>query len=228
LDNISQPRRIKSFGRVGGRPLSPIQSRLMSQELDKYKLGDIAQGFDPKSIDQTKAEIWFEIGFGGAEHLINQAKANPEVQFIGAEPFIEGVAKAMRAIDSENITNIRLIDNDARPILENLMDNCLDRVFILFPDPWPKSRHHKRRLINDDFLNLLARVMKKGAKIRFASDWENYAEETLACFVRNQNFEWTAQSQNDWNLAPSDHFTTRYQAKQLGDCAPIFLDFIRL
>ena len=221
-------RRIKSFGRVGGRPLSPLQSRLMETELSKFQILEVEEGFAPISIDNSKKEVWFEIGFGGAEHLINQAKTNPDVLFIGAEPFLEGVAKAMRAIDGEKITNIRLINGDARPILENFQNECLDRIFILFPDPWPKARHHKRRLINDEFVNLLARITKKGAKIRFASDWANYAEEALACFIKNPEFSWNAQSQKDWNIPPQDHFTTRYQSKKLGDCEPIFLDFTRL
>lgn len=200
----------------------------MDETLEKARLGVICDGFNPISIDETKDGVWFEIGFGGAEHLIAQAKANPNIQFIGAEPFIEGVAKALRGIKDYNLTNIKIIDEDVRPVLNNLADNCLDRVFILFPDPWPKLRHHKRRIIDDEFVANLVRIMKKGARLRFASDWANYAEEALLCFLRNPNLNWTAKFKADWQTPPDDHFTTRYQEKKLGDCEPQFFDFIRL
>lgn len=221
-------REIRSFGRIRGRSLSQAQQELMNNSLNKWLLGEVEFGFNPSKIDQTKNGVWFEIGFGGAEHLIAQAMANPNIQFIGAEPFKDGISKALRAIEDNEIKNIKIIDNDARPILNNLCNECLDRIFILFPDPWPKLRHHKRRLIDDAFVENLVRILKKGGKIRFASDWANYAEEALACFIRNPNLEWTANSQKDWQIPPDDHFTTRYQEKKLGDCAPQFFDFIRL
>ena len=221
-------REIRSFGRVRGRSLSQPQQELMNNNLVNWRLKDIEMGFNPIEIDNSKTAVWFEIGFGGAEHLIAQAMANPNVQFIGAEPFTDGIVKALRAIEDNNIKNIRIIDNDARPVLNNLCDECLERIFILFPDPWPKLRHHKRRLIDDAFVENLVRILKKNGQLRFASDWANYAEEALACFLRNPNLKWNANSQKDWQIPPNDHFTTRYQSKKLGDCEPQFFDFIRL
>lgn len=219
---------IRTFGRTKARALSKPQNLALKGQLEKWRVPDnLPDNFDPKALMPAAKNIWFEIGFGSAEHLIGQAKANPDTLIFGAEPFIEGVAKALLLIKQNEIKNIALIDDDARKILSKLKDNCLERVFILFPDPWPKSRHHKRRLFNQDFIQEMARLIKPNGKLRFATDWANYAEAVLAIMAQNQDFTWTAQSSKDWKTAPSDHFTTRYETKQMGDCAPIFLDFVR-
>ena len=170
--------------------------------------------------------VILEIGFGGGEHLVAQATAHPASRFIGVEPFLNGVASCLRHIEEANAQNIRLHNGDARDVIARLPDASLDLVYILFPDPWPKARHHKRRLIQAEFLDELARVMKPGAELRFATDWANYASWTLEQVTRHPRFTWMAESAADWRSAWPGHVTTRYETKKLGDCAPIWLRFV--
>ncbi len=174
------------------------------------------------------SEVWLEIGFGGGEHMAAQAAKRPDALVLGAEPFLNGVASALRHVDEAGLENVRLLEGDARQLLLDLPDASLTRVFILFPDPWPKTRHHKRRLIQDDVLGQLARTLKPAGKLLFATDWADYADWTLAKLTRSDAFRWTAERADDWRTPPADHVTTRYEQKRLGDCAPIFLDFERL
>lgn len=168
-----------------------------------------------------------EIGFGGGEHLVAQASAHPERRFIGVEPFLNGVGSCLRHIEESGVANVRLHQGDARDVIARLPDASLDLVYILFPDPWPKARHHKRRLIQPEFLNGLARVLKPGAEVRFATDWANYAAWTLEHFTRDARFTWLAERAEDWRKPWDGHVTTRYEEKKLGDCAPIWLRFER-
>jgi tRNA (guanine-N7-)-methyltransferase len=224
-------RRLRTFGRAGGRPLSARQRHLMDTELPKLALpvAGLRQSLDPQALFQTPREaIWLEVGFGGAEHLTGQAERHREIGFIGAEPFDEGVAKALGQIEDHGLSNVRLHHGDIRNVLDLLAPAVLDRVFILFPDPWPKKRQQKRRLIQPEFLKSLARVMKPGAKLRFATDVASYADEALGHFLAEPAFEWSAERADDWRIAPADHIETRYQIKQLGDCAPVYFDFTRI
>lgn len=168
-----------------------------------------------------------EIGFGGGEHLAAQAQAHPQSRFIGVEPFLNGVGSCLRHIEESGVANVRLHQGDARDVIVRLPDASLDLCYILFPDPWPKLRHHKRRLIQADFLGELARVLKPGAEVRFATDWANYAAWTLEHFTRDARFAWTAECARDWRAPWPGHVTTRYESKKLGDCAPIWLRFAR-
>lgn len=171
--------------------------------------------------------VVLEIGFGGGEHLAAQAAARPELRFIGVEPFLNGVASCLRHIEESGVQNVRLHLGDARDVMVRLPDASLDLCYILFPDPWPKLRHHKRRLIQPALLDELARVLKPGAEVRFATDWANYAEHALVFFTRDPRFVWIAERADDWRLPWPGHVTTRYEAKRLGDCAPIWLRFVR-
>jgi tRNA (guanine-N7-)-methyltransferase len=168
-----------------------------------------------------------EIGFGGGEHLVAQAGAQPEARFVGVEPFINGVASCLRHIEESGVQNVRLHQGDARDVIARLPDASLDLVYILFPDPWPKARHHKRRLIQPEFLRDLARVLKAGGEVRFATDWANYAAWTLEHFRCDARFVWLAERADDWRRPWPGHVTTRYEAKKLGDCAPIWLRLFR-
>jgi tRNA (guanine-N7-)-methyltransferase len=216
---------LRSYGRLKSRTIKPRQAALMDTLLPALRLppGPIA----PDALMPAAAEVWLEIGFGGGEHLAAQAARHPDVLFLGAEPFQNGVASALRHIDEGGLQNVRLHDGDARDLLARLPDASLARIFILFPDPWPKARHHKRRLLQADLARELARVLKPGGRLRFASDWADYVDWSLARLIATPELAWTADRAADWRVPPADHVTTRYEEKRLGDCAPVFLDFVR-
>ena len=182
----------------------------------------------PTQPSPTRGEgLVLEVGFGGGEHLVAQAAAHPEQRFIGVEPFLNGVASCLRHIEESGVQNVRLHQGDAREVIARLPDASLDLCYILFPDPWPKLRHHKRRLIQPAFLDALARVLKPGAEVRFATDWANYAAWALEMFTHDVRFRWAAECAEDWREPWPGHATTRYEAKKLGDCAPIWLRVVR-
>lgn len=218
---------IRTFGRAGGRALSNRQQCLIDDKLPQLSIpiGD-RRNLDPKSLFNIDTrEIWLEIGFGGGEHLTEQAKRNPDVGFLGCEPFIEGMAKCLSQTQDAGLQNIRLLMDDARPMLSSLAPCSIDRVFILFPDPWPKKRQQKRRLIQPEFLDDLATITIPGGSVRFATDVISYADEALGHFHKHPAFKWCAIHPDDWRCPPSDHIPTRYQQKRLGDCAPVWFDF---
>jgi tRNA (guanine-N7-)-methyltransferase len=173
-------------------------------------------------------ETWLEIGFGGGEHLAGQAARNPGVLILGAEPFVNGLGSALRHIAEADLTNVRLHAGDARELMAALPNASLSRVFILFPDPWPKTRHQKRRLLQPDFVRDIARLLSPGGTLRVATDWADYADQCLRVITATPGLTWTAECANDWRNPPPDHISTRYELKRLGDCAPIFLEFARL
>lgn len=210
---------LRSFGRIKSRAIKPRQSALMETLLP-------AIAVDP-AAPVGAGETWLEIGFGGGEHLAAQAARNPAVTFIGAEPFLNGVASALRHIEEQGVANVRVHAGDVRELTDALPDASIGRVFILFPDPWPKARHHKRRLVQTDFIAELARIVRPGGAVRFATDWANYADWALERFITSPDFLWPAEQADDWRMPPADHVTTRYESKKLGDCAPVFLDFVR-
>ena len=219
-------RPIRTFGRTGGRALSPRQQNLLDTQLDRWRLpAPVAQGLDPRSLFPGAHAVWLEIGFGGGEHLVAQAGDHRETGFIGCEPFVEGVAKALAGIEERELTNVRLWPDDARLLLDAFAPASIERAFILFPDPWPKRRQQKRRLVQPDFAAALRRVIAPGGQVRFSTDVASYADEALLTFLQNGGFEWTAEAADDWRRPPSDHVTTRYETKKLGDCAPVWYDF---
>jgi tRNA (guanine-N7-)-methyltransferase len=179
----------------------------------------------PSSSRQGGGNVVLEIGFGGGEHLVAQATAHPERRFIGVEPFVNGVASCLRHIEENGVTNVRLHHGDVRNVLARLPDASLDCVYILFPDPWPKKRHWKRRLIQREFVVELARVLRVGGEVRFATDWANYAAWTLEAFTKAPHFTWMADRAIDWQSPWPGHVSTRYEQKRLGDCSPVYLRF---
>ena len=212
---------LRSYGRLKARPLKPRQAGLLQTEMPRlaWRLGD-----DPRA---GSAEVWLEIGFGGGEHLAEQAARRPDVRLIGAEPFVNGVASAVRHLHDRGLENVRLHQGDARELTAALPEGSVDRVFILFPDPWPKARHRKRRLMQPEFIAELGRVLRPGGALRFATDWRDYAAWTLERMLKDPAFGWTAETARDWREPPPDHVTTRYEEKRLGDTAPVFLEFRR-
>lgn len=170
---------------------------------------------DPHSLfDNPTKDIWLEVGFGGGEHLAAEAAANPDIGVIGCEPFVNGVASLLRYVVEDSLANVRIHDGDARQVIDALPDASIGRVYLLFPDPWPKSRHHKRRIVSPAFLDTLARVMADGARFVFATDHQEYAVWTLERLTQHVAFCWSARSRRDW-LRPDGWVETRYEAKAL-------------
>lgn len=215
---------LRSFGRRRGRKLSPRQQTLLSETLPRIMV-DVNS---PLAGTSEARPAWLEIGFGGGEHLIWQAENNPGVTFIGCEPFEEGVVKVLSNVEDKRLANVYIHPDDARAILPNIREASLDRVFILFPDPWPKRKHHKRRLINRELLASLARAMKRGAELRIGTDIPDYARTILMAFQASPEFTWTASGPEDWQRRPADWPQTRYEQKAVReDRRSCYLLFLR-
>jgi tRNA (guanine-N7-)-methyltransferase len=203
------------FGRRKGHALRPHQATLMQTLLPKLaiELGtpaprNLAELF-PVPVDNVRLEI----GFGGGEHMIAQAQAHPRTGFIGVEPFVNGMAKALAAIEATQLANVRLHFGDATFLLDWLPPASLARVDLIYPDPWPKRRHWKRRFVQDASVAELARVLRPGGEFRFASDIPDYVAWTLAHVMRSPAFVWTAEQADDWRRPWTGFFGTRYEAK---------------
>lgn len=224
-------RRRTLYGRRLGRPLKQGRENALAEWLPKLAVAVPAQGrLDPARLfAQNFDDLWLEVGFGSGEHLLAQAAAHPGTGILGCEPFINGMAALLAEIAREprRAANIRVLMDDARPLIAALPDASLGRVFVLFPDPWPKSRHHKRRFIGPENLVELARVMKDGAELRVASDHADYVEWTLEHLRADPAFT-AIRPQSDWAERPADWPETRYEAKARAQGrAPVFLAFRR-
>lgn len=211
---------LRSFGRKRGRKPSARQQRLIAELLPRVRLDmtdpppvPLVGMFEPPCGRGCIRDVWLEIGFGGAEHLAWQAKHNPGIGHIGCEPFVDGVIKALAAIGDEAIANIKVHDDDARPVLRWLPSGSIGRAFILFPDPWPKRRHAKRRLVSPPVLDLLARALRPGAELRIATDIGEYARSSLLALSGRRDFAWNAAGPEDWRCRPADWPATRYEEK---------------
>lgn len=208
------PKRV-FYGRRKGHRLRDQRRALLEAYLPKIGITLPAPGteFDPKSLfSRGPSEVWLEIGFGSGEHLVHQARAHPNKGFIGCEPYVNGVASLVRAIDDQGLTNIRIYADDVGDLFDHLATASIARVYLLFPDPWPKTRHHKRRLINAANLDFLARLMADGAEFWFATDHDGYCRWTLAHLLRHPDFDWLAEGPRDWRR-PSGAPATRYEIK---------------
>lgn len=205
----------KFFGRRAGQTLRDNHARLIENMLPKLRVPDQPDALqNPQTLFADAVfEVWLEIGFGGGEHLAWQATENPPIGFIGGEPFINGVAKLLSLLEAGNISNVRIIDDDIRPRMDQLGDQTISRVFLLFPDPWPKLRHHKRRFVNQTNLNRLHRVMKPGAEFRVASDIDHYISWSLREVAEHGGFRLLSDDPADWRERPADWPQTRYEAK---------------
>ncbi len=211
----SSHQEIRSFGRRRARPLSARQQRLM-RELLPQLLIDTSKAAPATITELFEPNIktcWLEIGFGGGEHLIAAAREMRNVGFIGCEPFEDGVAKTLSEIETHNLKNVRLFVDDVRHLLGWLPANSIRRTIILFPDPWPKRRHHKRRLVNQSTLAALACVMPPGAQLRIATDIGDYVRTTFVAIHANGKFLWCARKKADWEVPPDDWIPTRYEKK---------------
>lgn len=223
------PRR-RIHGRRQGHKLSPRKQRLMAEMLPGLQVGvgtgetcDLARLFAHHHRD-----IWLEIGFGAGEHLIAQARAHPDINFIGCERFINGVAKLLTSIEDHDLGNIRIHDDDAHDLLDHLPDASIARVFLLFPDPWPKTRHHKRRFVSDENLDRIARILGEDGVLRIASDIDDYIFWIIRHLDRHPAFDWEASSSADWNQRPPGWPPTRYEQRAIeAGRRPRYLSFRR-
>jgi tRNA (guanine-N7-)-methyltransferase len=218
------------YGRRRGRKLRPGQQELWRRLLPTLRVALPPPGtLAPATLfDRPVEAVWLEIGFGAGEHLAAQAAAHAAVGFIGCEVFENGVAKLLAEIEQHRLANIRLFLDDARLLLASLSEASLARVFILFPDPWPKLRHHKRRIVSRATLDALARVMADGAELRLATDDRGYLAWMLEHVTAHPDFEWLAQRPADWRERPADWPATRYEQKAIAaGRMPTFLRFRR-
>jgi tRNA (guanine-N7-)-methyltransferase len=202
------------FGRRKGHRLRSHQASLVETLLPRLQL-DLSKPApaDLRTLFPAAAAVQLEIGFGGGERLIAQAQANRAIGFIGCEPFVNGMAKALAAIEALGLRNIRLHHGDAADLLAWLPSGSLGRVELMYPDPWPKRRHWKRRFVQDATLAAIARVLEAGCEFRFATDWADYAAWTLERGLRSPALVWTAERADDWRLPWPDFSATRYEAK---------------
>ena len=215
-------------GRSRGKALRAGQQRLLAEVLPRLSITPEAlargQAFGP-----VFREVWLEVGFGAGEHLIEQAKANSDVGLVGCEPFLNGVAAVLAGLEREQLSNVRLRRGDAQALIEAAPDGYFSRVFILYPDPWPKRRHHKRRVVEAGMIAGLARVMRRGGELRFATDIDDYAGWTLKRFLASPSFRWTANRADDWRRPWPDWRPTRYEAKARKEGrGSVYLSFARV
>lgn len=215
-------------GRRAGRPLRKDQRARMARDLPSLAI-PLAELADPDALfPAPPAGLRLEVGFGGGEHLAHEAGRFPDVGFIGCEPFLNGVAKLVERIDALDLANIRLHPGDAGELLDALPPACLDGADVLYPDPWPKRRQRKRRFLSDGNLDRLARVLKPGAPLRFATDIDDYAGWVLARILRSDAFAWGAETADAWRRPFPGWPSTRYEQKALREGRPpAYLTFVR-
>jgi tRNA (guanine-N7-)-methyltransferase len=210
---------------------APRKDRLLKELLPKLRPGlDAPAPNDLRTLFSVPVrEVWLEIGFGSGEHLLWQAEQNPEIGFIACEPFINGVAALLGSVEDRGLKTVHIHDGDARDVLAWLPEGTIARAFILFPDPWPKKRQVKRRLVSPELVAALARVMAPGGELRFASDDADYAGQALLAVKQSGAFRWLAAKAADWQMRPADWPETRYERKALSEGRkPVYLSWQRL
>ncbi len=213
------------YGRRRGKKLRAGQEALLETLLPRL-LVEVPP--EPLKIDLAalfggERDVWLEVGFGAGEHLVWQAEHHPAVGLIGCEPYVNGVAKCLAHIERTGVSNVRLFTDDARLVMAALPAQSLGRAFVLFPDPWPKTRHHKRRFVQRSSLDVLALLLKPGAELRLATDDPSYLPWMVEHACRHPAFEWLVEGPADWRGRPADWPSTRYEQKMLAGHKPVFL-----
>jgi tRNA (guanine-N7-)-methyltransferase len=216
------------FGRHKGYPLRERQTTLMESLLPRLAIDTASPAPAPLQslFSPSIKDVDLEIGFGGGEHLAARAQEDSRIGLIGCEVFINGMAKALNAIDILGLQNIRLYHGDASIFVEWLPSSSIRRIYLLYPDPWPKRRHWKRRFVSDKRLKDFARILIPGGELRFSTDWADYAAWTLQHGLRSSDFDWTAEQADDWRKPWEGWSGTRYEAKALREeRKPCYLTF---
>ena len=221
------------YGRRKGKHLKTSQEGYLAEDLEALSPGPVDWDVNPArdSLDLPELfgarPVWLEIGFGGGEHMVHQASENPQVGIIGCEPYINGVAMLLGKIRRANVDNLAVYPGDVRDMFDVLPAASIDRAFLLYPDPWPKARHHRRRFVTPEHLEPLARVLKPGAIFRVATDIPDYVRQTLE-EVPRAGFRWLAEKPDDWRKPWQDWISTRYEMKALREGrVPHYLTFVR-
>ena len=228
------PEFLSSFGRRIGRRLKPQKQQLIDELLPRLQVAapkDAVTKLVPAHLfpESQAAPIWLEIGFGGGEHLASLAQTHPSVNFIGAEPYYNGVASLLEKIEQEAITNIRVVADDIRPVMKALPDGTLERIYLLFPDPWPKPRHFKRRIVSQEFLAEVERLLPVGGILQLATDHYDYSVWMFEQVLQRTALRWTAGTHDDWHEPPKDWQVTRYETKTRAEGRkPVYLRFERV
>lgn len=208
--NCQNNRLIRSFGRIKSRKLSDHKNFLLENFLPKYEVNPNC--LTPHASRLTS--IVLEIGFGFGDFLFEKAKKNPETFFLGSEPHLNGVVNLLAKLEKEPLKNLKISREDVRILFKNFQPKIFDEIFILFPDPWPKSKHFKRRLITTEFLDeVLSPKMKSSAKLVIATDHDSYKTWILSEILRSKKFSWDVNSKKDWQNFPADWIETKYQKK---------------
>lgn len=221
-EQLQKQRTRKVYGRRIGRTLRGERMEALEKGLPKYEL----KLEEVESLTANHDQIWLEIGFGNGEHIIWQAEHNPDKLMIGCEPFINGVSYCVRELEEKEIGNVKIWPDDGRAVLEALPDNSLERIFVLHPDPWHKTRHHKRRFIQKETLDHFARLLKPEGLLRMASDHVGMAEWMLEKANEHTAFTWLAETCDDWRKPKADWPQTRYEAKGIeAGRKPYYLEF---
>ncbi len=222
------------YGRRHGKTLRDSQRTYLDEDLAALSPGPVDWASNPErrplDLDALFGgrDVWLEIGFGGGEHMVHQAALNPGIGLIGCEPFINGVAMLLGKIREAGVTNVAVHPGDARDLFDVLPEASLSKAFLLYPDPWPKKKHHRRRFVTPEHLEPLARVMKPGAEFRVATDIPDYVRQTLEEVPRH-GFAWLAEGPEDWRRPWDDWLSTRYEQKALREGrVPHYLTFRRL
>jgi tRNA (guanine-N7-)-methyltransferase len=210
--NLQNNRLIRSFGRIKSRRFSDHKDFLLANFLPIYAI----ENFDFTQINSQKTSL--EIGFGFGDFTFEKAKQNPDILFFGAEPHLNGVVNLLAKLEQEPLPNLKISNQDVRLLLQQFAANFFEQIFILFPDPWPKLKHFKRRLITAEFLDeVLSPKMKNGAKLTIATDHDSYKTWILSEVSRSKKFSWMANSKKDWQNFPQDWVMTKYQKKALNE-----------
>ena len=221
------------YGRLKGKALKQSQKTYLDEDLAALSPGPVSWEENPERRPLDLAArfgdkpVWLEVGFGGGEHLVHQARENPDVGIIGAEPYINGVAMLLGKIRRARVDNLAVFPGDARDLFDVLPPSRIARAFLLYPDPWPKKRHHRRRFVTQEHLAPLARALQPGAVLRVATDIPDYVRQTLE-EVPRAGFRWTAERCDDWRAPWDDWISTRYEQKALREGrVPHYLTFVR-